>query len=266
MDHLELASLMTKQWMVWTEAGVEIFPVGGGDRIAFLVGSDAKEQADRIVQAHNASLSTAVEPTTNPKRYTMEVLLPDYRVEPEETSDGEWVRYEDIKHLPQDEPTRERHRGDTVHPKLAQQAWYHIGNFAITNPNETVERAVQWAYAQCRPVCPEEELEELAAARRGSAAIDSASAVAPSGVTAAPTTEPSADSIAVPSPSAICGCVGCNVRTEHFHYVVEASKEPGADVPIKRCCCGEKEWPPDAIQIEDARGVLHFAERPCHHK
>lgn len=144
MDHLELASLMTKQWMVWTEAGVEIFPVGGGDRIAFLVGSDAKEQADRIVQAHNASLSTAVEPTTNPKRYTMEVLLPDYRVEPEETSDGEWVRYEDIKHLPQD--------------------------------------------------------------------------------------------------------------------------EPGADVPIKRCCCGEKEWPPDAIKIEDARGVLHFAERPCHHK
>lgn len=41
--------------------------------------------------------------------------------------------------------------------------------------------------------------------------------------------EPTADSIGVPSPSAICGCVGCNVRTEHFHYVVEASKEPNCD-------------------------------------
>jgi hypothetical protein len=34
----------------------------------------------------------------------------------------------------------------------------------------------------------------------------------------------------------------------------------------KRCCCGTHEWEPDAVQIEDSRGVLHYADRPCHHK
>lgn len=47
--------------------------------------------------------------------------------------------------------TTERHRGDEIDPKLAQQAWYHIGQLAITNPNEKLERAIQWVYAQCRP-------------------------------------------------------------------------------------------------------------------
>lgn len=34
----------------------------------------------------------------------------------------------------------------------------------------------------------------------------------------------------------------------------------------QRCCCGSQDWPPDTLQIECSRGVLHFLDKPCHHK
>jgi hypothetical protein len=34
----------------------------------------------------------------------------------------------------------------------------------------------------------------------------------------------------------------------------------------RRCCCGTYVWEVGTAQIEDSRGVLHFADRPCHHK
>ncbi len=44
---------------------------------------------------------------------------------------------------------------------------------------------------------------------------------------------------------------------------IKAADEPS---PPQRCCCGTHEWPEGTMKIEDSRGVLHFAERPCHHK
>lgn len=65
-----------------------------------------------------------------------------------------------------------------------------------------------------------------------------------------------------PAPPPPCTCKTCD-------EIENCSKRCDEDMRTDtrtRCVCGEQDWPPDATQIEDSRGVLHFANRPCHHK
>jgi hypothetical protein len=52
---------------------------------------------------------------------------------------------------------------------------------------------------------------------------------------------------------------------EAFCRVFDRSALDRAE-PSPRCCCGEQEWAPWYVEILDSRNVLHYADRPCHHK
>lgn len=81
----------------------------------------------------DAALALPDEPTVEPAN-------PAYPPPPKDGPAPDIRRYE---------PPAERHRGDEIEPKRAQQAWYHVGQLAITEPDLPVQQAVQRVYVLC---------------------------------------------------------------------------------------------------------------------
>lgn len=67
--------------------------------------------------------------------------------EPMGTDRGHDIERQLLNWFPAD--PKERHRGDEVDPRRAQEAWYHVGQLAITEPELPVQQAVQRVYALC---------------------------------------------------------------------------------------------------------------------